>query len=60
MRLGAGSGVGAGLGAGKTRPGAPSPGVFNTISLQDIRRMNAHRPVARGGARGANAPPTDS
>ena len=40
MQLGAGTGVGAGLGAGKTRPGVASPGVFNTLSLHQIRRMN--------------------
>ena len=55
MRLGAGSGVGAGLGAGKTRPGAPSPGVFNTLSLQDIRRMNAQTRPRVGSVSGTHS-----
>ena len=38
--LGAGSSVGTSLGAGKVRPGAQAR-MFNTLSLQDIRRMNA-------------------
>ena len=55
MRLGAGSGVGAGLGAAKTRPGAPGPGVFNTLSLQDIRRMNTQTRPRVGSASGTHS-----
>ena len=55
MRLGAGLGVGAGLGAGKTWPGAPSPGVFNTLSLQDIRRMNAQTRPRAGSVSGTHS-----
>ena len=47
--LGAGSSVGTSLGAGKVHPGA-SAGMFNTLSLQDIRRMNAGPPSLRNQA----------
>ena len=55
MQLGAGSGVGAGLGARKTRPGATSPGVFNALSLQDIRRMNAQTRPRVGSVSGTHS-----
>ncbi len=55
MRLGAGTGVGAGMGAAKTRPGAPGPGVFNTLSLQDIRRMNTQTRPRVGSASGTHS-----
>ena len=42
--LGAGSSIGTSFGAGKVRPGAQA-GMFNTLSLQDMRRMSADRPA---------------
>ena len=42
--LGAGSSIGTSFGAGKVRPGAQT-GMFNTLSLQDMRRMSAGRPA---------------
>ena len=50
--LGAGTGVGAGLGAGKNRLGAVNPGMFNTLSLQDIRRMGAANRLRAGSVSG--------
>ena len=55
MRLGAGSGVGAGLGATKVRPGAGNPGVFSTLSLRDIRRMNAQGRTGLGSVSGTHS-----
>ena len=55
MRLGAGSGVGAGLGAAKVRPGAAGPGVFSTLSLRDIRRMNAQTRTRAGSVSGTHS-----
>ena len=52
MRLGAGTGVGAGLGASKVHTGAASPGVFNSLSLQDIHRMNTPTRPRPGSASG--------
>ena len=53
--LGAGSGIGAGLGAGKTRIGATSPGLFNTLSLQDIRRMSTTTRARVGSVSGTHS-----
>ena len=55
MRLGAGSGVGAGLGAGKVRPGGANPGVFSSLSLRDIRRMNAQSRTGLGSVSGTHS-----
>ena len=55
MKLGAGTGVGAGLGASKVRAGAASPGVFNTLSLQDIRRLNTPPRLRTGSASGTHS-----
>ena len=52
--LGAGSSVGTSLGAGKVRPGAGA-GMFNTLSIQDMRRMRAGPPALRN--RAANPHP---